>query len=315
MATEERTWKGLTSLVRQQWWRLPARASRSFLLVRLLLSSVLLVAAVFKASAPMSESMSLAFQTGLVLFEWFLAVWLVSGLLPQQSWYAAIVCFTVFAIVAATKTLTGESNCGCFGDVHFSPRLALSIDITAILLLLSVLPVVRSLPTSRISRKSLCLAAASCGAFATLAIGGMSGMFSETQAVVPGLSARGRYLVAEPASWLGARFPLTSYIDVDAELQSGNWFVLFVRPSCEACDALLYAVQNGYSLPGKADGDQLVLISVEQTPSGIQGEMDSLSGTLTGAYSGRRTLLLKTPLAVEIHAGIVEQVVVASELF
>lgn len=93
-----------------------------------------------------------------------------------------------------------------------------------------------------------------------------------------------------------------------AELKSGDWFVLLVRPDCEMCKSLVRVVSNGQVPPGKGDLDELALISVERPVQGTQDHTHSLAGVRTGTYTDPAILLVKTPLGVRLRDGIVLEV-------
>src|SRR4051794_21006989 len=68
------------------------------------------------------------FQAGVIVFEFFLGGWLLSGKHPLGSWVVASAAFTAFAVTSFFLGAEGRSSCGCFGQLAVSPWTALSID-------------------------------------------------------------------------------------------------------------------------------------------------------------------------------------------
>ena len=68
--------------------------------------------------------------------EFALGVWMVSGLFRKAAWLAGTLAYFGFIFVTIFKVVTGAESCGCFGQVHFDPRITLFvIDIPFFLLL------------------------------------------------------------------------------------------------------------------------------------------------------------------------------------
>ncbi|MDA1055481.1 MAG: hypothetical protein O3C40_34205 [Planctomycetota bacterium] len=175
------------STIGQRFRRTLAGLSISFGVVRFLLAGVLLVAATLKTLFPVTESMAPPFAIALILFELFLAVWLISGLLPRFSWCVATLCFAAFAAISVMKIAAGETDCGCFGVLRVSPWFALSIDMAAVLLLLSSYLGVRALPLSRLSAKAGCVGGSSFAVVALLFFAGVASVHSTPKSESPGL--------------------------------------------------------------------------------------------------------------------------------
>ena len=63
--------------------------------------------------------------------EFWLGVWLASGVRPRSSSQTAAAFFLLLASVALWKTLRGESSCGCFGPLQIPPVPMLLVDLAA----------------------------------------------------------------------------------------------------------------------------------------------------------------------------------------
>lgn len=68
-------------------------------------------------------------------FEFLLGCWLVLGIAAHWARWTAIACFAVFALVSIWLIWIGQVNCGCFGPWRASPRLALVVDVAALMAL------------------------------------------------------------------------------------------------------------------------------------------------------------------------------------
>ena len=82
-----------------------------------------------------------------VVLEVLIAMWLASGAYPALSWLTAVAFFVGAFAVAVSTALSGVANCPCFGRVHASPWLAVSIDSAAIVALFIFRPANRSVPS------------------------------------------------------------------------------------------------------------------------------------------------------------------------
>lgn len=72
-----------------------------------------------------------ASSIALVLGEYLLGLWLISGFQPTASRRCSLVVFGGFACVSLAKGLAGENNCACFGEVTVSPWITCAIDVIA----------------------------------------------------------------------------------------------------------------------------------------------------------------------------------------
>lgn len=62
--------------------------------------------------------------------EFCLGVWMVSGIFRKAGWLIGTLCYIFFVGVTLFKGLTGQTSCGCFGQIHINPWITLfAIDI------------------------------------------------------------------------------------------------------------------------------------------------------------------------------------------
>ncbi len=121
--------------------------SRAFTVIRVVLGILLLAAAALKIYGwsvstipPVGWFSTSSVQAVAVGWEILLSVWLLSGIVRVGSWLTAIVTFVMLAGISGYVGWIGEATCNCFGAIQASPWLAFAVDLTALLMLLSVGP-------------------------------------------------------------------------------------------------------------------------------------------------------------------------------
>ena len=241
--------------------------------VRIVLGLILLTAASLKghqlATEPVAETSlftSRWFLICVVEFELFFGLWLLFGLYPRRTWQAAIVCFSAFACVSLYKALSGEASCGCFGRVPVNPWYTLILDLTALAALVFCRPARRAetspLP---VSGEGLGVRAAACvfplpgegpgvraplgtrlgwvlgiflaaGILAALAMGSYQAATIDDAGDIFGES---EFVVLQPQTWVGKRFPLLKYIDIGDQLAKGEWTVVLYHHACPKCEEVV----------------------------------------------------------------------------
>ena len=87
-----------------------------------------------------------AFQFFVILFEFGLGIWLLSGQQPLGSWLAVLLTFTAFAAISFYQGWIGQAGCGCLGKkVTVNPWIMFGADLTAVTALLICRPNLRGL--------------------------------------------------------------------------------------------------------------------------------------------------------------------------
>jgi len=285
--------------------------------VQLCLALLLLTAAGLKthqlATEPVMETGILEsrwFLIALVESELFVAFWLIAGLLPVWTWRASIMLFAAFACVSLGKALAGEASCGCFGRVSVSPWFTFTLDVGVVAALLRWRPVagstrVRSTSFSAVRTRlatvfglwlSVGLASGSVmGGYRPINIGDGVQLLRD-----------GRTVVLEPDLWIGKRFPLLDWIEIDAAMDEGQWTVVLHRPWCSDCEKLLrrFGERNmRTSFPGEGS---VAFVDVEAEHGGaiaIPKGPSFFHGALPVSYRW----FVQTPVKLELLNGIVQQ--------
>jgi hypothetical protein len=75
-------------------------------------------------------------QAGAIIWEVLLGLWLLSRHYPWAAWVAAVLTFSLFALISGYLGWIGQAHCGCFGVIRASPWAAFAVDVTALTLLL-----------------------------------------------------------------------------------------------------------------------------------------------------------------------------------
>ncbi|MBX9622663.1 MAG: DUF1573 domain-containing protein [Gemmataceae bacterium] len=119
-------------------------------IVAFLCGSVLVFAGVAKAISlagtsidPGRASSAWWLTLAAVVFELFLGGWLFSGAFPRAARVVTVGCFAVFAAVAFTKVVAGESSCGCLGHIAVDPLYTFLFDLAVVAVLVCLRPASR----------------------------------------------------------------------------------------------------------------------------------------------------------------------------
>jgi len=321
--------------------------------VRFLLGSILLVAAALKAESLFLSSATLfttgLLTAGLVLTELVLAGFLFSGAMPRPTWWAAVLCFGSFAIVASVKIWRGEADCGCFGAVATPPWVALAIDLAALGMLLfnRVARLCASYPrfadwniecrtrnSEGRSRNETMPSPSSfeipgskfCGSLTSypgsgrryedngwsrlpVAIAFALIALVGIKTVVAVASVQPALAATDPTTWVGGPLPLLADIDVGTQIKTGRWEILFHRSGCGQCEKVLDQLTVADRDP---EAPQLAII--QMSPSEATKVSKEFDGLVTGNLHGGNYKTIPAPLLVRLTDGVVEQVVSSKEV-
>jgi hypothetical protein len=137
--------------------------------VRVVLGVVLLAAAALKgyelATSPVAETSlfrSWWFLIAIVEFELFFGLWLLAGLYPKPTRWAAMSWFAALLGLSLTQAVSGAASCACFGPIQILPWVMVIFDAVAVLALWFFEPELRT-PVKQSQR--LALLAASVAVF------------------------------------------------------------------------------------------------------------------------------------------------------
>lgn len=238
-------------------------AKHGYTVVRTLLGLLLLLAAALKGHALATEPLVTEGLLGsrpvmiiLVEIELAFGLWLLSGLEPRRTWWAAVILFAGFACVSLYKALSGYAECSCFGQLKASPWHAFTLDIVSTLALLRWRPrelsqffprkrtsgfpvgetrsaafsVAQALPVMIIWLTVSAPAVVAMTMYQPALIGDDGVIISNTT---------NSLVYLEPWSWKGKRFPLLDHIDIGDQIGEGDWKLVLYKRNCSKCQTLL----------------------------------------------------------------------------
>jgi len=245
--------------------------------------------------------------TGLVEYEYILAVWLLSGFRPSWCRRVSLATFAGFGCYALYQAMSGAASCGCFGHVRVNPWLTLTLDAGLAVLLWRWDPYLGgacrelsaglALWTRIPSSFRIAMGLAILGV-PTLAIAGWGG---GTRATIEESLANERLVVLEPEQWIGKRFPLFDYIDIGEYLATGSWILVIYHHDCPKCREAIGKYARLAHDSKQADQDvQVALIQVP--PYGTIGPIANPI-RWRGKLSDRKEWFVITPSEVRITHG------------
>ena len=286
--------------------------------VRIPLGLFLLTTAGLKAyqlaTEPTPESSLLTsrwFLTGVVELELLLGLLLLSNLIPRYVRGASLVLFTVFACISAYKALSGETNCGCFGQFHVNPWWTLAIDLGCIVALAGSSPSGKAAPSPDSARRR---------AFSTVAVAVCALALAVPTALaiwnfkpsrldsVGKLVGDSDVVVLDPQTWLGDEFPLAGYIDIGQELLHGNWIVVLLHHDCPKCQEAVAAYERAAE-EIVTNGKSTRIALIELPPYGADEAYSRSSEALRrGRLTETKQWFASTPCEIKLQDGRTEAV-------
>lgn len=285
-------------------------AARAWRCVALVLAAVLLAAALLKAhelsTGPVLAIDLLHRRSTLalvVLLQFWLALWLICGVLPRAAWVAAVTCFTLLGAVAFGTLLSGTGDCGCFGALRVHPALTFALDLGALAALMWWRPPAPARPWGHAGRRAL-----ACAVVGVLvAIPGAWLMAGRASHRGQG-AARSRIGAVLPA-WVGSAFPLVEHTDIAGRLSAGRWIVLLYHHRCPRCRRALPRYEQ---LAGANAADpEAAGVALIQLPPFEPEPTGSAAGSgqaVRGRLADDRAWTFPTPLEVRIDNGVVTAV-------
>jgi hypothetical protein len=172
---------------------------------------------------------------------------------PPLARWTGLVMLGVFLPVLMGDLALGASSCGCFGAVNVSPWVSLVMDVTFFLVLAYFgrreprLAITSHLPTTRVVTAGALSLLSVVVAFGPRASGSDPAGQTTTD-LVAGLPEDGYYL-PDYESWRGRPFrdlEIAAWIvGLNADLETGQQYVVFYRKDCEHCHELLEVYFSG----------------------------------------------------------------------
>ncbi|MDR2171950.1 MAG: hypothetical protein LBP59_17535 [Planctomycetaceae bacterium] len=294
------------------------------LFMRFFVALILLVAAVLKAhqliTTPLlGEGLLHArwFNIFVVEFEIFFGIWLIFGLLPKLSWLASIGLFSMLSVISFYKAvILKETSCGCFGATEINPWFTTALDlmIVAILVVLRPKEIVFKLQNffqelGSLRKFRLGVFIATWLFFAVL----LTFLIVSTKFVALAgdskLSESEKSVTLEPGNWLGKKFPLLEYIEVNNNfdlnnLQSGEWTILLYHNDCLKCQEIFAKLKNQNT---NENLEKLVVIEIPDK-SEHQKLSTKLNRVKWRSLKSDRNWFVQTPVWIRLKDGNVVNV-------
>jgi hypothetical protein len=246
-------------------------------IVRLATAGVLLVAGLLKAQQMLSPVVAShrPWHILLIELEWVLALWLILGIRKRVAWMFTTLVFGVFSMVALYRGLRGDDSCGCFGDFRVSPWITFTLDLVIVAALLRWPPMSRRTTGPRVWR-------AGCFVLLPVAVASAAWAAHAMATYAPGrlqpdgrIVGDGRYIDLRPDLWVGQRFPLLDYLDIDHDLKTGRWSIMFYYHRCGLCHQTIgELIADAPHCPDPSVVERIVLI--EYPPYGPMPESEEM---------------------------------------
>jgi len=280
--------------------------------VRILLGLALLTAAGLKGHQLATEPTlatgvldSRWFLVGLVEFELLFGLWLIANIHPRLSWGLVLACFACFGSISGFKALSGETSCGCFGRVAINPWYTLAIDVLAVLALLRWRPIgvsSRGVASMMSARFRLVSTATVWGVVSAPLLVVAGSYEAATVAEAGEIVGNSRFVVLEPETWVGGRFPLLEYSDIGDRLAEGEWTVFLYHHDCPKC---LDVLPHYEQLANDVGGPGVALLEIPPFSSESAGTNEVSSAALRGQLSETREWLVETPARLDLSRSVV----------
>ncbi len=286
---------------------------KRYLLIRLSLGGILLIAAALKAHQlsiePTLETSLLTsryFLVGIVEFEILLGLCLIAGVFYRAVWLISLACFALFACVSLYKALVGEATCGCFGSVQVNPWYTFALDSAAVFALIRWRPALARTMEPASERRPVSHYAPLVAVWLVVSLSAAWGMTRFEAATV---SAKGDFIgdseivILEPETWVGKRFPLFDHIDIGSRLTKGGWVILLYHHDCSQCLEVL----PEYEQLARKEPNKLVAL-VEVPPSVYNNDGGLIGPVLHGRLHNTKEWFVQTPTEIRLSNGDVTAV-------
>jgi hypothetical protein len=279
------------------------------------LGLVLLVAAGLKgyelATGPAGERdlwRSHPVRVGVVELELGLGLWLLSGYRPCLARWAALVLFIAFSSFTLFRAVTGETSCGCFGQVPIDPWYMLCFDLAAVAVLLAWRPT----PAQPIRSGQPCRQAVVLSLLIVVCVpaGIAIARYRPTELGSiddVDMAAEGQIVLLEPDRWIGRPFPLRKFTDIGDELTRGRWVVVLHRLDCRKCqEEIPRYQQTARAMAGDSDAPRIAFIEVPPHAGNDSRLISSEGPWRVSVLRDVRRWFVTTPSVLYLTDGVVE---------
>jgi hypothetical protein len=226
-------------------------------------------------------------SVSLIAVEVGLAVALISKFHTEMVRRISITLFSLFLLISLLKLLSGETSCGCFGQIEIHPFFSFTFDLAAI----SSLLLWDTSKAGSIQLKLITSAVSVIGFIGVLIfIGSKPISLNE----VGKSTSDGRLVVVETGDWIGKRFAAAKFIENGEALRNGRWQIVFYHQDCPKCQELIREAESGRLLLATA------FVEIPPLSNILRKESKTLAWfTLTDSYDW----FVPTPQIIEVDGG------------
>lgn len=275
--------------------------------IPLLVGTLVTLAALTKASAPIEEATLMAaygfpgWSTYLFIqLELLLGVALLAGIAGKGGVRIAMVVFVGFAAFSVYRALAGHESCGCFGAIKVHPWATFTLDIVIVGLLAWSLR--RPMPSPSLTRPRIAFAIVLCVMLSGIT-GGLSYAFAP-QRLADGegrIIEAGGLVILEPDAWVEKQLPIARHLSPAVDTSQGEWTLLVYHHDCHDCQEALPHYHRLASLEGN---QRRKVLLVEVPP---YGEHAQHGPAHTARLSDQNEWFVQAPVEIQLKDGIVQQ--------
>jgi hypothetical protein len=276
------------------------------------LAAVLLTAALLKtyqlATVPtLGEGLFHArwFNIFVVEFEVFFAFWLFSGLFSKWTRLVSIALFSVFALVSLFKAVSGETSCGCFGNVTVNPWITMGFDVVIVVLLAYFSP-----KKENFTKYPSYLLATCFGAGVILCVlmydWIAQSAFERLEHI--GQVLNGGVVQLEPETWVGKKLPLLNYIMASELPKEDVWLILLYNHRCSSCrECVVLYTDLAAEFIEEKNCPKIMLLETPPFEKSIS-ETAQKANVIYGQLDGARKWHANTPVLLLVDQGTVQNI-------
>ena len=226
-----------------------------------------------------------------------LGIWLVSGLFRKAAWLIGLIAFAGFIGVTLQKGIIGAESCGCFGTVTVNPWITLFlIDVPLFLSFAIFRPKGEKLLPPPWPKAAHFLAVA-IPTFILLPVIEYVLITNKPPMVSE------KYEVLEVKQWAEQEvWPLLQYVDINEQMQSGEWVVLMYHYDCPDCRAAIPEYEKMYN---DLKGNNVDMAFIEMPPYGDASHqlVADESAVNRGRLSDAKKWFVQTPVVAVLRDG------------
>lgn len=250
------------------------------------------------------------FWLAVAQFEWWLGLFLLFGLFRRLTWAVTLITFGIFTFASGRLAFLGSASCGCFGEVHVDPRITVTIDACVFFLLLLFGSKKKPEFWGAIEWKI-----AAC--FLLGLTGSLVSVVAVAQFEPARLNASGQIegeaqaVLVNPKSWLGKKFPLTSYCLHSKGLEKDGKLVFLYHDDCEKCRAIFDhwpdSLKGVVPIGKKVTDYQTVILGIPPFKNKILTKLTPCP--FKTQLNNKHRWFIRTPVLLRLEAGRVAAVV------